>query len=198
MIHKHTGRWMWQGSASVVSWSWEKYILSIERQERACPEDCSTARSTARREVRTGKWQKRRCLLWVRSTNGTDVRADTESGLLPRFRNVQIAEYRKMIRTSIMTNGTWAENINLCCRLKCKHRMLLARFVYFCINIGLQDMLKPFTNVNASSQTYDRPHDLNSTQIRPLFRPTMQTVLLYCCRDMEEIRSKQPQMNVVV
>ena len=25
MIHKHTGRWMWQGSASVVSWSWEKY-----------------------------------------------------------------------------------------------------------------------------------------------------------------------------
>ena len=25
MIDKHTGRWMWQGSASVVSWSWEKY-----------------------------------------------------------------------------------------------------------------------------------------------------------------------------
>ena len=25
MIHKHTRRWMWQGSASVVSWSWEKY-----------------------------------------------------------------------------------------------------------------------------------------------------------------------------
>ena len=25
VIHKHTGRWMWQGSASVVSWSWEKY-----------------------------------------------------------------------------------------------------------------------------------------------------------------------------
>ena len=25
MIHKHTGRWMWQASASVVSWSWEKY-----------------------------------------------------------------------------------------------------------------------------------------------------------------------------
>ena len=25
MIHKHTGWWMWQGSASVVSWSWEKY-----------------------------------------------------------------------------------------------------------------------------------------------------------------------------
>ena len=25
MIHKHTGRWMWQGSTSVVSWSWEKY-----------------------------------------------------------------------------------------------------------------------------------------------------------------------------
>ena len=30
MIHKHTGRWMWQGSASVVSWSWEKYSLSIQ------------------------------------------------------------------------------------------------------------------------------------------------------------------------
>ena len=25
MTHKHTGRWMWQGSASVVSWNWEKY-----------------------------------------------------------------------------------------------------------------------------------------------------------------------------
>ena len=25
MIHEHTGRWMWQGSASVVSWNWEKY-----------------------------------------------------------------------------------------------------------------------------------------------------------------------------
>ena len=25
MIHKHTWRWMWQGSASVVSWNWEKY-----------------------------------------------------------------------------------------------------------------------------------------------------------------------------
>ena len=25
MIHKHTGRWMWQGSASVISWNWEKY-----------------------------------------------------------------------------------------------------------------------------------------------------------------------------
>ena len=24
MIHKHTGRWMWQGEAAVVSWSWEK------------------------------------------------------------------------------------------------------------------------------------------------------------------------------
>ena len=24
-IHKHTGRWMWQGSASVVSWNWKKY-----------------------------------------------------------------------------------------------------------------------------------------------------------------------------
>ena len=28
MIHKHTGRWMWQGSASVVSWSWEKYSVN--------------------------------------------------------------------------------------------------------------------------------------------------------------------------
>ena len=25
MIHRHTARWMLQGSASVVSWSWEKY-----------------------------------------------------------------------------------------------------------------------------------------------------------------------------
>ena len=25
MVHKHTGRWMWQGSALVVSWNWEKY-----------------------------------------------------------------------------------------------------------------------------------------------------------------------------
>ena len=25
MIHKHAGRWMWQGSASVVSWNQEKY-----------------------------------------------------------------------------------------------------------------------------------------------------------------------------
>ena len=24
MIHKHTGGWMWQGSASTVSWNWEK------------------------------------------------------------------------------------------------------------------------------------------------------------------------------
>ena len=24
MIHKHTGRWIWQGSASIVSWNWEK------------------------------------------------------------------------------------------------------------------------------------------------------------------------------
>ena len=23
--HKHTGRWMWQGSASVVSWKWDEY-----------------------------------------------------------------------------------------------------------------------------------------------------------------------------
>ena len=25
MIHKYAGRWMWQRSASVISWSWEKY-----------------------------------------------------------------------------------------------------------------------------------------------------------------------------
>ena len=30
MIHKHTGRWMWQGSSSVVSWSWEKYSCHSE------------------------------------------------------------------------------------------------------------------------------------------------------------------------
>ena len=27
MIHKHTGRWMWQGSAPVVSWNWGKYLI---------------------------------------------------------------------------------------------------------------------------------------------------------------------------
>ena len=27
MIHKHTGRWMWQGSASVISWNWDKYSV---------------------------------------------------------------------------------------------------------------------------------------------------------------------------
>ena len=31
--------------------------------------------------------------------------------MLPRFRNVHIAEYRKMIRTNIMTNGTLAKNM---------------------------------------------------------------------------------------
>ena len=25
MIHKHTGKWTWQGSSSDVSWNWEKY-----------------------------------------------------------------------------------------------------------------------------------------------------------------------------
>ena len=25
MIHKHTGRWMWQGSTLVVYWNWERY-----------------------------------------------------------------------------------------------------------------------------------------------------------------------------
>ena len=25
MIHKHTGRWMWQGSTSDLSWIWDKY-----------------------------------------------------------------------------------------------------------------------------------------------------------------------------
>ena len=30
MIHKHTGRWIWQRSASVVSWNWEKILLSIQ------------------------------------------------------------------------------------------------------------------------------------------------------------------------
>ena len=29
MVHKQTGRWIWQESASVVSWSWEK-LLSIQ------------------------------------------------------------------------------------------------------------------------------------------------------------------------
>ena len=25
MIHKHSGRWMWLGSISVISWNWKKY-----------------------------------------------------------------------------------------------------------------------------------------------------------------------------
>ena len=27
MIHKHSGRWMWQGSASDVPWNWEKNLV---------------------------------------------------------------------------------------------------------------------------------------------------------------------------
>ena len=30
MIHKHTGKWMWQGSASVVSWNWENDKNKVE------------------------------------------------------------------------------------------------------------------------------------------------------------------------
>ena len=30
MIHKHTGIWMWQGSAPVISWNWEKYSGSFK------------------------------------------------------------------------------------------------------------------------------------------------------------------------
>ena len=42
MIHKHTGRWMWQRSASVVSWSCEKYscqsklVFSLVNAAVAC------------------------------------------------------------------------------------------------------------------------------------------------------------------
>ena len=45
-------------------------------------------------------------------------------------------------------------------------------------------MLKPFKNVNSTSQTYDRPHNLKITQTN-LFGLTMQTVLLYRCGDIE-------------
>ena len=31
MIHKHTGRWVWQGSASVVSLNWEKWSVDPNR-----------------------------------------------------------------------------------------------------------------------------------------------------------------------
>ena len=41
----------------------------------------------------------------VRSTNGTDIPADTESKLLPRFGNIQLAEYREVIRTDIYIRG---------------------------------------------------------------------------------------------
>ena len=38
--------------------------------------------------------------------HGMDIPADTRSGVLPWFRNVQVAENRKMIRINLMTNGT--------------------------------------------------------------------------------------------
>ena len=47
----------------------------------------------------------------VKCTDYMAIPADTESGFLPRFCNVQVARYRKMIWTDIMTNGTWAENM---------------------------------------------------------------------------------------
>ena len=50
---------------------------------------------------------------------------------------------------------------------------------------SFQDMLNLFTNVNSTSQTNTRPYNLNSTQIILLFRPTMQTVLLYFSGDIE-------------
>ena len=85
---------------------------------------------------------------------------------------------------SFLYHSTLVPFIILCCRLKWKHRMLLATFGYFCTKIHIQDMLKPFKNVNSTSQTYDRPHNLKLTQ-RNLFRLAMQTVLLYRCRDVE-------------
>ena len=50
---------------------------------------------------------------------------------------------------------------------------------------SFQDMLNLFTNVNTTFKTNTRPYNLNSTQIILLFRPTMQTVLLYFCGDIE-------------
>ena len=43
MIHKHTGRWMWQGSASVVSWSWEKYSCLESRNPSLLTEHATVA-----------------------------------------------------------------------------------------------------------------------------------------------------------
>ena len=45
-------------------------------------------------------------------------------------------------------------------------------------------MLKPFKNLNSTSQTYDRPNNIKITQTN-LFRLTMETVLLYRCGDTE-------------
>ena len=41
MIHKHTGRWMWQGSASGVSWNWEKYFCHSKLVSKANRNDCA-------------------------------------------------------------------------------------------------------------------------------------------------------------
>ena len=109
--------------------------------------------------------------------------------------NIDIDSYRARVggfyvkavayqQLSFLNHSTLVPFIILCCRLKWKHRMLLATFVYFCFKIHIQDMLKPFKNVNSTSQTYDRPHNLKITQ-RNLFRLAMQTVLLYRCGDVE-------------
>ena len=58
-------------------------------------------------------------------------------------------------------------------------------------------MLKPFKNVNSTSQTYDRPHNLKITQTN-LFRLTMQTVLLYRCGDIETNPGPTAQRNFVL
>ena len=36
MIQKHTGRWMWQGSATVVSWNWKKNTPVIPNWFQPC------------------------------------------------------------------------------------------------------------------------------------------------------------------
>ena len=52
MIRKHTGRWMWQGSASVVPWSREKY--SCQSKSRTGLEFGKSQTAVENRE----KWRK--------------------------------------------------------------------------------------------------------------------------------------------
>ena len=76
MIHKHTGRWMWQWSASVISWRWEKYSCQsrLVTSRLSAPWITEEARE-ARRQRRKAekKWRATRLevhrQLFVKSCN---------------------------------------------------------------------------------------------------------------------------------